>query len=402
MLVKNGPRLTLSITVAAAALLCGANFADAQERRVNLPLGESAPTTPAPSSLEAYVKSKWPLGRGSRGNVVKEMQKRLKELGYTVSTDGVFGGQTTRALRKFQREAGLEDDGFFGKGSMKALLRAEKKKAERDAAAAEPEAERPTARPRPRPSTGSNSTVGMAGALAGRTEVPENSNFVDQINDGRVLRPGSKGQLVKDLQKHLNDAGFPVPTTGNFGPLTKRALQKFQRSKGLSADGILGPQTAAALVPNSGSSSNDAPSTSNWMQIARSQLGVREYSGSSNNPKIVEYHRTTIGRANDSVAWCSSFVNWVMKKAGHRGTNAANARSWLNWGRRLSRPVPGCIVVFWRSSPRSWKGHVGFYVGTSGSNVKVLGGNQGNAVTISNYPKSRVLGYRWPSNVPLP
>lgn len=399
MLVKNGSRLSLSITVAAAALLCGASFAEAQERRVNLPLGESAPAAPAPTTLEKYVKTKWPLGRGSRGAAVKEMQKRLKALGYNVGADGVYGGKTSRALRKFQREAGLEDDGFFGKGTMKALLRAEIKKAELDIAAAEPEAERPTVRPRPRP-TG-NSTVGMTGALSGNDTVPENTNLVDQINDGRILRPGSKGSLVKDLQKRLSDAGFPVPKTGNFGPLTKRALQKFQRSKGLTADGVLGPQTANALVPGA-AGSNNAPSTSNWMQIARSQLGVKEYSGSSNNPKIVEYHKTTIGRANDSVAWCSSFVNWVMKKAGHSGTNAANARSWLNWGRRLSKPVPGCVVVFWRSSPRSWKGHVGFYVGTAGSSVKVLGGNQGNAVTISNYPKSRVLGYRWPSNVPLP
>ncbi|MDF1665821.1 MAG: peptidoglycan-binding protein, partial [Planctomycetota bacterium] len=301
MLVKNGPRLSLSITVAAAALLCGANFVEAQERRVNLPLGESAPTTPAPSSLESYVKTKWPLGRGSRGGVVKEMQKRLKDIGYNVGPDGVFGGDTMRALRKFQREAGLEDDGFFGKGTMKALIRAEKKKAEMDAAAAEPEAERPTVRPRPRPTTGTNSTVGMTGALSGNDTVPENTNLLDQVNDGRILRPGSKGSLVKDLQTRLNDAGFSVPRTGNFGPLTKRALQNFQRSKGLSPDGVFGPQSAAALVSNSGSGTpvSNAPSTGSWMQIARSQLGVREYSGSRNNPKIVEYHKTTIGRAND-------------------------------------------------------------------------------------------------------
>lgn len=145
-----------------------------------------------------------------------------------------------------------------------------------------------------------------------------------------------------------------------------------------------------------------------WLDIAKTQLGVKELSGSRNNPRIVDYHRTTIDSARwkngmpDSVDWCSSFVNWVVKKAGINGTNKGNARSWLSWGQRLNKPVPGCVVVFWRDSLSSWKGHVGFYVGEAGSHVKVLGGNQGNAVTISTYPKGRILGYRWPSNTPLP
>ena len=145
-----------------------------------------------------------------------------------------------------------------------------------------------------------------------------------------------------------------------------------------------------------------------WLDIAKTQLGVKELSGSRNNPRIVDYHRTTIDSARwkngmpDSVDWCSPFVNWVVKKAGINGTNKGNARSWLSWGQRLNKPVPGCVVVFWRDSLSSWKGHVGFYVGEAGSHVKVLGGNQGNAVTISTYPKGRILGYRWPSNTPLP
>jgi len=145
-----------------------------------------------------------------------------------------------------------------------------------------------------------------------------------------------------------------------------------------------------------------------WLDIAKTQLGVKELSGSRNNPRIVDYHRTTIDSARwkngmpDSVDWCSSFVNWVVKKAGINGTNKGNARSWLSWGQRLNKPVPGCVVVFWRDSLSSWKGHVGFYVGEAGSHVKVLGGNQDNAVTISTYPKGRILGYRWPSNTPLP
>ena len=64
----------------------------------------------------------------------------------------------------------------------------------------------------------------------------------------------------------------------------------------------------------------------------------------------------------------------------------------------LEKPRPGCIVVFWRESLDSWKGHVGFYVGDDVDRVLILGGNQNNSVNISSYSKDKILGYRWPSN----
>ena len=166
--------------------------------------------------------------------------------------------------------------------------------------------------------------------------------------------------------------------------------------------------TTHALIAAKKAAPKKAAAAGSWLDIAKTQLGVKELSGSRNNPRIVDYHRTTIDSARwkngmpDSVDWCSSFVNWVVKKAGINGTNKGNAQSWLSWGQRRNKPVPGCVVVFWRDSLSSWKGHVGFYVGEAGSHVKVLGGNQDNAVTISTYPKGRILGYRWPSNTPLP
>jgi uncharacterized protein (TIGR02594 family) len=385
----------LFIGLGLTMLLCGPTRADAQQpRRINLPLGEAAPTTPAPSTLEAYVKSRWPLGRGTRGSAVKEMQKRLASLGFDLKADGIFGGDTMRALRAFQRDQGLEDDGFFGKASLKALGRVEQ---ENKRSISQDSGKEGQQKPK---AENNRTTVGLTGALRGsRSPSSSTANpLFDQTNDGRTLRPGSKGPLVTDLQNKLTEAGFSTPTTGRFDADTKAALKKFQASKGLKADGLFGPQTANALMP----SLSIPAAAGSWMAIAKTQLGVKELSGSRNNPRIVEYHRTAVGNLADSVPWCSSFVNWVVIKAGINGTNKGNARSWLNWGQKLSKPIPGCVVVFWRDSPSSWKGHVGFYVGDAGSYVKVLGGNQGNAVTISTYPKSRVLGYRWPSNAPLP
>jgi uncharacterized protein (TIGR02594 family) len=375
--------------IAAGALTAQPQAADAQERRIDLPLGGTDTAANTDTTLENYVKTKWPIGRGSEGKAVKELQNRLKKLGYKVRPDGVFGLQTLKALRKFQRETGLEDDGFFGKATLRILKHAEK-------VANVEEVHDEESTPVDQPPT---STVGLTGALRGDTQTAS-SRLLSSANDGAVFRPGSRGSQVKEIQGALAKAGFPVSNSGYYGYKTTDAVKEFQRSKGLKADGRVGPQTAALLFPDS--SFNETMASTDWLQIAHSQLGVREASGSRNNPIIVAYHRTAIGGVADSVPWCASFVNWCVKKANINGTNKGNARSWLDWGRKISKPVPGCVVVFWRSSPASWKGHVGFYVGDAASYVKVLGGNQGNAVTISTYPKSRVLGYRWPSNVPLP
>lgn len=64
----------------------------------------------------------------------------------------------------------------------------------------------------------------------------------------RVLRIGTKGDDVKDLQFKLKALGFdPGPVDGHFGEKTKFAVQAFQVNKSLLADGIVGPQTAMAL-----------------------------------------------------------------------------------------------------------------------------------------------------------
>lgn len=59
----------------------------------------------------------------------------------------------------------------------------------------------------------------------------------------RLLREGSFGDDVKDLQKILK----VLPVDGAFGPITKAAVVAFQKESGLAADGIVGPLTWAKL-----------------------------------------------------------------------------------------------------------------------------------------------------------
>ncbi|MGA9525199.1 MAG: D-alanyl-D-alanine carboxypeptidase family protein [Myxococcaceae bacterium] len=63
-----------------------------------------------------------------------------------------------------------------------------------------------------------------------------------------TLRQGSRGSAVVSLQKKLSAAGFnPGAADGDFGPKTLAAVKAFQRSKGLAADGVVGPKTWAKL-----------------------------------------------------------------------------------------------------------------------------------------------------------
>jgi uncharacterized protein (TIGR02594 family) len=131
---------------------------------------------------------------------------------------------------------------------------------------------------------------------------------------------------------------------------------------------------------------------SKWMQIALAELGQAELPGQKSNARIEEYHAAAGGVATDDVAWCSSFVNFCMERGGVAGTHSKSARSWLGWGRAASEPAPGAVVVLSRGDPP--KGHVGFYVGTEGGRVRLLGGNQGNAVSIASFDAARIIGIR--------
>jgi uncharacterized protein (TIGR02594 family) len=125
--------------------------------------------------------------------------------------------------------------------------------------------------------------------------------------------------------------------------------------------------------------------------IAKSQMGVHELPGKQQEKKILEYHSCTSLKATDEgISWCSSFANWVVKQAGVKGTNSAAARSWLKWGKPITKPIKGCIVVFTRTGG----GHVSFYVTEDENFIYCLGGNQGDTVNISGYKKDRLLGYR--------
>jgi len=134
------------------------------------------------------------------------------------------------------------------------------------------------------------------------------------------------------------------------------------------------------------------------LKLAFEELGVKEISGSQHATRILQYADES-GMAyinDDETPWCSVFANWVCTKLELPKSGKPNARSWVNVGETTEHPKPGDVVVFWRESRESWKGHVGFYLGHSKDQSKIycLGGNQGNEVSVAPYDAAKVLRFQ--------
>ena len=98
---------------------------------------------------------------------------------------------------------------------------------------------------------------------------------------------------------------------------------------------------------------------------------------------------------------CAAFVNAVLQESelpdNYDHPNPYMARSFLEWGEAVDSPQQGDVVVFPRGNT-GWKGHVGFYLDSVVMNgnvyYRILGGNQGNSVSIDLYPAHTALGIR--------
>ncbi|HML43449.1 MAG TPA: TIGR02594 family protein [Hyphomicrobium zavarzinii] len=135
-----------------------------------------------------------------------------------------------------------------------------------------------------------------------------------------------------------------------------------------------------------------------WLEEAWREFGQSERAGTKENARILAFFRDA-GHpdiARDEIAWCAAFCGACLERVGIRSTRSLLARSYLKWGAALEKPRTGAIAVFSRGSNAS-EGHVGFWLGETEDAVVLLGGNQGNAVSVTRYPKSRLLAVRWPA-----
>ena len=137
------------------------------------------------------------LRKGATGSAVKNLQTKLKKLGfYNASIDGDYGDTTVAAVKAFQKKYNLTADGVAGSETLKKLDTAYK-------------------------NADSNTST-----------------------DDDSLRKGATGTAVKTLQTNLKKLGFYTAyVDGSFGSTTESAVKAFQKKYGLTADGVAGSAT---------------------------------------------------------------------------------------------------------------------------------------------------------------
>lgn len=169
-----------------------------------------------------------------------------------------------------------------------------------------------------------------------------------------------------------------------------------------------------------------AASDPSWLTHARLNLGLKEVKAVKgpvrDDPFILHFwtrarilkkkDATPWTPDNDETPWCAAFVGAMLADAGLAGTGSAMARSYERWGTPVMNADPrkpwghlplGAIVVLNRPGAGPRFGHVAFAVGVSNvyGAVQLLGGNQSDSVGIHWFPKSRIVGVRWPAGRPF-
>jgi peptidoglycan hydrolase-like protein with peptidoglycan-binding domain len=214
------------------------------------------------------------LRLGSEGAAVRLLQQRLR-----IAVDGKFGPRTRVAVVALQRTKRLQADGVVGPRTWQAL----------DGGA-------PTPISSTTPSSSGRPTIQL----------------------------GSRGPAVVEAQKLLTVAGYRTSADGQFGPGTRTAATAFQRFRGLTTDGVIGPSTWHALT-------STAP------------VSIQLISSNQAEPFRTIGHKTHTVRSGDtlpSVARATKSTPAALAAA-----NRLNPASRLNVGSKLN--VPGdwrCVV----------------------------------------------------------
>ena len=196
-------------------------------------------STSGTASSEIYTaKNPNTLQSGDSGSKVTQLQNALKLLGfYTGGVDGKFGSGTKKAVMQFQRVNGLTVDGLAGTQTQKLLY------SQVDSGV----------------SGGSSSSGSSSSGSSGFT---------------RTLRKGYTGADVIAVQQKLKELGFYSGSVdGVYGTGSIAAVKKFQQQNGLTADGLVGSRTYAALMSASSGSSSDSSSSGSSSGTSDSSSG---------------------------------------------------------------------------------------------------------------------------------
>ena len=125
-----------------------------------------------------------------------------------------------------------------------------------------------------------------------------------------MLRMGSKGARVRELQALLARAGQQVKVDGDFGPSTRDALKAFQLAKGIEADGIYGPETEGALAELR-QSADDRPGAQKPIEVKEVIEGVGGAGGGLVVNQTIDQAKEAVEGASGQLQQLDGLSQWV-------------------------------------------------------------------------------------------
>jgi peptidoglycan hydrolase-like protein with peptidoglycan-binding domain len=299
----------------------------------------------APAAI-ALTSSRCPtdIQEGEVDGCVTELQKLLDKHGASLKVDGDFGASTLAAVEKYQRNHGLAADGVVG------------------------------------PNTKASLTQAKASAPA-----PISLTSTRCPTD---IQKGQKSGCVTELQTLLNKHGAGLRVDGDFGAATLAAVKSYQNAHGLSADGIVGPQTKASLTGTHVKSPPPPPPPKGSVLSKIVSYARDVEHGDAEKPAWnggnIQYvwgggHHSSPGPSTGTCVGdpqslsctdpaavgldCSGFARWIYSLAYGRDVLGAGGTSQqIDETSKTSSPKPGDLVFF--NNSKGKLDHVGIYIGS--------------------------------------
>ena len=203
---------------------------------------------------------------------------------------------------------------------------------------------------------------------------------------GNIAKGSQDQNNIKLIKQRINEIYGPTldASSGTFGDSTEAQIKRFQLDRRLLADGIVGYLTWTRLFETQPIPIQVTASTlaQRALEVARTQLGVREATGHNDGAAVESYLRSVgLGKG---YAWCQSFVYWCYSQAA-KALGVANPLIQTggvldHWerthGQKVKIPQTGDIFIM---DFGEGKGHTGFVKEIKGSMMITVEGNTNDA-----------------------
>lgn len=311
-------------------------------------------------------KSVTALKLGSRGDRVREIQKKLITLGYmTGPADGIYGKDTQNAVKAFQARNGLTSDGIAGRLTLSAISSSKSnaayttlKKGDKNTEVAALQkqliklkylsgtadgvyGQQTQNAVKLYQQTKGLETDGIAGRATQRTLFQDTKVLSGKktltANTSGGLSLGSQGDKVKELQSALIYLGYlSGGADGVFGEKTEAAVRKYQNRNKLAVDGVAGTLTQNAIFSEKSKLVKVINTAKQYLGLAYKYGGYKPSTGFD----------------------CSGLTMYCYKQIGVEISHSSSTQGRQGISVPISQIRPGDIIGFYNPV-----GHVGIYIG---------------------------------------